>query len=147
MYASVASVTSCSDCTNAMNHLATVVSDAMGRECRTVHLPPRNEVVVAYSDHAKAERVFGPGERIGLEDGIRRMAEWVEAHGARESSLFENIEIEKNLTPSWAEAARRARTRIQSSAIPGRGAQVRPPRLPRPDSRQDAGERSSSGAS
>ncbi len=33
------------------------------------------------------------------------MAEWVTGHGARESSVFENIEIMKNLPPSWAVAA------------------------------------------
>ena len=30
------------------------------------------------------------------------MAEWVEKHGARESSVFEEIEVMKNMPPSWA---------------------------------------------
>ena len=32
------------------------------------------------------------------------MAEWVLKHGARESNIFENIEITKNMPPSWAKA-------------------------------------------
>jgi hypothetical protein len=34
------------------------------------------------------------------------MAAWVREHGARESSIFEDIEIAKNLPPSWASVAR-----------------------------------------
>ena len=30
------------------------------------------------------------------------MAQWVNKHGARQSSVFEGIEIEKNLPASWA---------------------------------------------
>ena len=36
------------------------------------------------------------------------MAEWVNEHGARESSIFKDIEIMRNLPRSWAEAAQRA---------------------------------------
>ena len=41
---------------------------------------------------------------VSLEEGIRRMAKWVQQHGARESSVFDNIEIPKNLPPSLAAA-------------------------------------------
>jgi hypothetical protein len=40
--------------------------------------------------------------------GIRAMAKWVRAHGARESSIFENIEVMKNMPASWARVARKA---------------------------------------
>jgi UDP-glucose 4-epimerase len=85
-----------------VNELASVIADAMGRECRVTHLDPRNEVKIAFSDHSKAERVFGKQEKISLETGIRSMAEWVKDHGARESCIFENIEIPRNMPPSWA---------------------------------------------
>jgi UDP-glucose 4-epimerase len=88
-----------------VNELARAVAAAMGTECRVQHLDPRNEVKLAFSDHSKAERVFGHREKTSLENGIRRMAEWVKRHGARESSVFEDIEIPKNLPPSWAAAA------------------------------------------
>src|SRR3954462_7250103 len=85
-----------------VNELARTVAEAMDAELRVEHLPPRNEVKIAFSDHSKAERVFGRRTKVALGDGIQRMAEWVKAHGARESSVFENIEILENLPPSWA---------------------------------------------
>ena len=85
-----------------VNDLAKFVAEAMGEECRIKYLDPRNEVKIAFSDHSKAERVFGTGKMTALPDGIRAMAEWVKRHGARESSVFENIEITKNMPRSWA---------------------------------------------
>jgi UDP-glucose 4-epimerase len=85
-----------------VNHLAEVVAGAIGRECRVVRLDARNEVKIAFSDHTKAERVFGARAKTSLEEGIRSMAAWVKEHGARESSVFEDIEITKNMPPSWA---------------------------------------------
>lgn len=85
-----------------VNYLAQVVADAMGKECRTLHLEPRKEVKIAFSDHSKAEAVFGKQEKTSLEAGVAAMAEWVMSHGARESSVFEEIEIAKNMPPSWA---------------------------------------------
>jgi UDP-glucose 4-epimerase len=85
-----------------VNSLAQVVATAMGKECRMVNLDARKEVKIAFSDHRKVEAVFGKQERTPLEVGIRKMAEWVKEHGARESSVFEEIEITKNLPGSWA---------------------------------------------
>lgn len=92
-----------------VNELARVIADAMGAPCRVRHLDPRNEVKVAFSDHSKCERVFGPVRKTTLEAGIRKMAGWVQRHGARESCIFKDIEVEKHLPRSWAEAAERAR--------------------------------------
>jgi UDP-glucose 4-epimerase len=89
-----------------VNDLAGVVADAMGEECRTIHLAPRNEVKIAFSDHRKAEAVFGTSQKTSLKAGVRAMAQWVKKHGARESSVFEEIEISKNMPPSWAKVAR-----------------------------------------
>lgn len=89
-----------------VNDLAEVVAEAMGKECRTVHLDPRKEVKIAFSDHRKAEAVFGAREKTSLKLGVGAMADWVENHGARESSVFEEIEVSKNLPPSWANLAR-----------------------------------------
>ena len=88
-----------------VNRLAEIVAAAMGAKCNVQHLEPRNEVKFAFSDHCKAERVFGTTQKIGLEDGIRCMAAWVKAHGARASNVFSNIEILRNLPPSWAKAS------------------------------------------
>jgi UDP-glucose 4-epimerase len=84
-----------------VNHLAEVVAQALGQEPQIQHLPARNEVVHAYSDHSKAGQLFGQGATIDLEEGVRRMAEWVRRVGARQSQEFENIEVRRNLPPSW----------------------------------------------
>jgi UDP-glucose 4-epimerase len=89
-----------------VNDLARIVADAMGKECRVVHLDPRNEVKIAFSDHSLAENVFGSRPKVSLEEGIQSMAAWVREHGARESSIFEDIEILKNLPPSWVRVSR-----------------------------------------
>lgn len=88
-----------------VNQLARVVAKALGMECKVRHLDPRNEVKCAFSDHSKAERVFGRRSTTSLEDGVRLMAEWVKIHGSRVSGIFEQIEITKNLPPNWAIAA------------------------------------------
>jgi len=89
-----------------VNELARITAEAMGKECKVAHLDPRNEVKIAFSDHARAERVFGARKKTSLEAGITAMAAWVETHGARESNVFEEIEIAKNMPPSWASVAR-----------------------------------------
>ncbi|MGE3978485.1 MAG: NAD-dependent epimerase/dehydratase family protein [Nitrospira sp.] len=91
----------------AVNELARMIASAMGLPCRIVHLDPRNEVKIAFSDHHKAEQVFGRRKKTGLHEGITAMAEWVKKHGARESSIFEDIEVMKNMPPSWARVMER----------------------------------------
>src|SRR5919201_4695884 len=50
-----------------------------------VYLEPRKEVVHAFSDHRKLERVFGGRPGVSLEDGIGRMAAWALDVGAQPS--------------------------------------------------------------
>ncbi|MGD0812267.1 MAG: NAD-dependent epimerase/dehydratase family protein [Verrucomicrobiota bacterium] len=85
-----------------VNELAKVVAEAMSRECQVRHLTARNEVKLAFSDHSKAERVFGQNKKTPLKQGIQAMADWVKSHGSRAACVFEGIEITKNLPPSWA---------------------------------------------
>ncbi len=93
------------DTPHTVKELATMVADALGTQCRLEHLDPRNEVKIAFSDHSKAERIFGKSVKTDLPTGIRAMAEWVRKYGARESSVFEDIEVSKKLPPSWAKVA------------------------------------------
>jgi UDP-glucose 4-epimerase len=90
----------------AVNDLAFIVAEAMGAECRVEHLDPRNEVKVAFSDHIKAQQVFGKKPQTALATGVRAMSAWVKVHGARESSIFEDIEVTKNMPASWARVER-----------------------------------------
>jgi len=66
-----------------------------------VHLPARREVQHAHASHDKALRVFGPQPRTSLDEGLGRMAAWVRTHGARASTVFEGIEITRNLPAVW----------------------------------------------
>ena len=92
-----------------VNHLAQVIADEMNVSCNKKHLPARNEVKIAFSDHSKCRSVFGRRPLLPLHEGIRKMAAWVKQHGARESAVFGKIEIEKNMPSSWAAALRRTR--------------------------------------
>jgi UDP-glucose 4-epimerase len=65
----------------------------------------RNEVVHAWSDHGKLERVFGPQPSTPLVEGLTRMAEWAKRTGARQSKSFGHIEISEKLPPFWVQQA------------------------------------------
>jgi len=65
-------------------------------------LPAREEVVHAFSDHAKLHGVFGQEPTVSLEEGLRRMADWAREIGVREPVRFESVEVLRNLPPSWA---------------------------------------------
>lgn len=84
--------------------LSEFVAEAMGLPHRVKHLAARNEVVIAFPDHEKVYGVFGRSTSTPLSEGLRAMAAWVKAHGARQSSLFTGIEIVKNMPPSWCAA-------------------------------------------
>ena len=85
-----------------VNELAKEVARSMNvPEYPVIHLPARNEVKIAYSEHGAANEVFGKGKSTSLSEGLFKMSKWVNKAGARESSRFENIEVMKNLPPSW----------------------------------------------
>jgi len=64
-------------------------------------LPARKEVVHAFSDHAKLQRVFGQAPSVTLDEGLRRMAEWARETGVRDPVRFESVEVLRNMPPSW----------------------------------------------
>jgi len=86
-----------------VNDLARAVMKAMGAEGELRHLPARNEVTHAYSDHTKARDLLGVSAGVPLEDGLRRMAAWAKSVGARKSNEFKGIELTKGLPPVWLE--------------------------------------------
>jgi UDP-glucose 4-epimerase len=84
--------------------LVDAIARAFDAEPEILHLEARNEVVHAFSDHSKVQRVFGAGEPVSLEEGITRMARWVQAHGPRQPLEFPGeIEVLTGLPPSWAQ--------------------------------------------
>lgn len=83
--------------------LAELVARAFDVEPQIERLPVRNEVVHAFSDHAKLRDVMDMGEPIRLDEGICRMAEWVRGHGPGEPLRFNGaIELPNGLPPSWS---------------------------------------------
>ena len=86
-----------------VNELAVTVQKVMGISQDINYQPARNEVEHAYADHSKAKRVFNLNENdfVLLENGVQKMAEWVDKVGSRESDYFGEIEIEENLPPIW----------------------------------------------
>ena len=86
---------------HSVNDLATVVAEAMNVERQVEHLEMRKEVLHAYSDHAKLQHVFGAQPQTGLQEGIRRMAEWAIRTGPRSSTPLDQIELSKNLPAAW----------------------------------------------
>jgi UDP-glucose 4-epimerase len=81
--------------------LAEKIQAVMGQKTGVTHQPARREVVDAYSTHIKVQRVFGHTAQVDLDTGIRRMAEWARRIGPRPQTPFGDIEIERNLPPSW----------------------------------------------
>ena len=90
------------DTAYSVNALAQAVMRAFDEDMPIKHLEARNEVVHAYCSHDKFRRIFGPGPETPLERGIGCMADWARTAGPRASQPFGNIEIRKNLPPSWA---------------------------------------------
>ena len=88
-----------------VNELATTVMKVMELESELRHLEARNEVVHAYADHSKAQKVFNinPDDFILLEDGLKEMVNWVKSEGIRKTPKFDNIEITEKLPPVWLE--------------------------------------------
>lgn len=84
-----------------VNELAELVCEVMGRRARIEHVPARNEVKIAYSDHSQFDALFPNIPHTPLRQGLEQMAAWVEAQGARTSKEFGEIEIERNLPGVW----------------------------------------------
>ena len=85
-----------------VRELAETVARAFDLPCQLKHLPARDEVVHAFSDHSKSRSVFDSAAPIDLSSGIARMAGWVKSKGPARPVEFSNIELHKNLPPSWA---------------------------------------------
>lgn len=90
-----------SDNHHSINDLADTIAVEFGVEPRICYEPERNEVNHIYASHEKLKKYFWWSEETPLADGIHRMAEWARQHGVQSSKSFSNIEIERNLPPSW----------------------------------------------
>jgi UDP-glucose 4-epimerase len=85
-----------------VRELADTVAAAFGVPADVTHLPRRNEVLHAYSDHSKVAKIFGKRDHMSLERGIALMAAWAREIGPRPAITFtEPIEVAVKLPPSW----------------------------------------------
>jgi len=84
-----------------VNQLAVMVGKTMGAKFKIKYLKARKEVLHAYSDHKKIKKYFKTEPLTPIQQGIAQMAEWAKSVGIRESKKFKNIELIKNLPPSW----------------------------------------------
>lgn len=72
-------------------------------------LTARNEVVHAYSAHAKVHEHFGDlTQNVPLEARVNQMAAWTKKVGARQGQVFKAIEVARNPPPFWAVPASQA---------------------------------------
>lgn len=84
-----------------INQLIEVVSKYFKKSPKLSYLTARNEVEHAYSDHSKAHKIFKLTGSTNLEDGIKKMGDWAQRVGARQSQEFSNIEISDKLPDGW----------------------------------------------
>lgn len=84
-----------------VNQLASTIASAMGVKAAIVYLPPRKEVVNAFSDHTKAKKIFNIRKTTSLNGGVEKMVRWSKEIGPMKTKKFKNIEVAKNMPPSW----------------------------------------------
>ncbi|MGZ3420725.1 MAG: NAD-dependent epimerase/dehydratase family protein [Polyangiales bacterium] len=83
--------------------LAQSIIRVTGRKAELRHLPARNEVQHAYSDHTKSREVFGSTASTSLDDGVARMWRWAQERGVTKTARFADIELHQNLPSFWTE--------------------------------------------
>lgn len=77
------------------------IARAMGVKPEIKFLDARKEVKHAHSDHTKAKTIFDIRKTTPLDEGINRMVEWCKKIGPMEGKKFKNVEVIKNMPPSW----------------------------------------------
>ena len=76
------------------------VAATLGHSAEVVHLEPRDEVQVAYCDHAKAKRDLGFEDGTDFDDLVRKMFVWASEQPQRPVKLM-TYEIQKNMYDFW----------------------------------------------
>ncbi len=89
------------DTPTTLNDLSTAVATAMGMDRHVRHLDARKEVLHAVADHSKVQQVFGRRVPVELSHGLARMAAWAKSVGPRKPTIFDDIEVLRNLPASW----------------------------------------------
>lgn len=86
-----------------INDLATSIKKTMNSQAEIRYVEARNEVLHAYADHSKLNKIFGLSETTSLEEGLGKMTKWAQSVGIQSSTRFKDIEVEENLPSIWRE--------------------------------------------
>lgn len=84
-----------------VNDLVEIIGKHFREEPQVKYLPARNEVIDAYADHSKANRIFNITHTTPISVGIEKMVEWAKVVGARKSLGYQSIEVDKNMPQIW----------------------------------------------
>jgi len=84
--------------------LSVQVAAAMNVPHKVKHLHARNEVTDAWASHDKLRCFFNPPKPVPMTEGLKRTAENVLHVGKFEPTGFSDIEVWKNMPPSWKAA-------------------------------------------
>lgn len=91
-----------------VSELAIQVAKSMGVKPEIQYLDARKETLHAYCSHDKAHEYFNAlFSNVSLDEGLAKMAAWARKTGALPGQIFEKVEIEKNMPPSWARMIRK----------------------------------------
>ena len=89
-----------------LNELAASVAAALGAPDADVrYLLARKEVLHAVASHKKLKCIFGSSEPVTLDEGLSKMAAWARERNktsAFKPVVFKDIEVSRNMPPSWA---------------------------------------------
>lgn len=66
-----------------------------------VHLEGRREVKHAWSSYEKSEKILGFVENVSLEEGLKRMWEWVKSCPDREVKYWKEYELDSKIYSFW----------------------------------------------
>jgi len=109
-----------------LNELADTVARAMKVKKDVKYLDARKEVLNAESDHTKVRCIFKLKEPVNLQTGVDRMAEWVHKTGKQFVPVeFEEVEVLKEMPPSWINDQMRANEKKRLDALAKRDQQSR----------------------
>ena len=91
-----------------VNDLAATVICAVGADIEPIYLPAREEVHLAYSDHAKLREVFGDSAQTPFLEGLDKMVAWARGALRRPRAVrdFWALELEDGLPEAWAKYRR-----------------------------------------
>lgn len=90
-----------SDQVTSVNHLASMISEEFSTQAEIRHLDKRHEVEHIYASHEKIMRYIDDHQPTSLNEGIHQMAQWAKSIDIEPSKHFNNLELKKNIPPSW----------------------------------------------